>query len=72
MKVKENSYKRRASGDGWSYVILWLRKVHLMLVIPLILILFQSKGHAKISSEEKIFVRAKFFLKDISRQFNAM
>lgn len=52
--------------------MLWLRKVHLMLVIPLILILFQSKGHAKISSEEKIFVRAKFFLKDISRQFNAM
>ena len=41
--------------------MLWLRKVHLMLVIPLILILFQSKGHAKISSEGKIFVRAKFF-----------
>ena len=63
VKVKENSYKRRASGDGWSYVMLWLRKVHLMLVIPLILILFQSKGHAKISSEGKIFVRAKFFWK---------
>lgn len=38
-----------------------------MLLIPLTLIPFYSKGYAKISNEEKIFVRAKLVVDSLTQ-----